>query len=121
MRPGTLILLIENDPTAREAMRTLLQAEGYRVACAANGREALNLLERAEPPDLIVLDLSMPVMDGQTFRLHQRHAPAWAPIPVIVVSGEDDLPQQAASLGASAYHPKPVDFHSLLDTIRDVG
>ena len=115
------ILIIEDNATTREALTTLLEGVGYGVTGAANGREALDYLRQAEPPCVILLDLSMPVMSGWQFRREQRHDPALAPIPVVVLSGESDLPRIAASLGVAGHFPKPVEFGELLQTIRVLG
>jgi CheY-like chemotaxis protein len=118
MKSDKHILVVEDDATTRDALKACLQGKGYGVACAANGREALHHLRRAGRPWLILLDLSMPVMDGWAFRRHQRSAAAWASIPVVVLSGESDLPRHAAALGAAAYLPKPVELDGLLDAVR---
>ncbi len=116
-----LILVVEDDDGTRNALALLLEAAGFRVDRAANGREALDRLQGSEPPCLILLDLSMAVMDGWTFRSHQRQAPALVSIPVILLSSEDDLPQIAASLEAAGYFQKPVEFGLLLAAIRVLG
>jgi len=79
------ILVVEDDEDAREAMVALLQMKGYRAVPAGNGREALDYLDQAAAPDLIILDLWMPVMDGWHFRSEQIKNPRLAHIPVIVV------------------------------------
>jgi CheY-like chemotaxis protein len=91
------------------------------VAVAANGREALDYLRQGEPPRVILLDLMMPVMDGWQFRQEQQHDSTLAPIPVLVLSGEGDLPQVARSLRVAGYFPKPVEFAQLLAAIRVLG
>jgi two-component system chemotaxis response regulator CheY len=118
MRPGEKILVVENHSATRDVMRQLLEGEGYRVACAANGREALNCLHEGEPPCVILLDLRLPVMDGWEFGREIRHDPQLAPIPVVIISGEYDLPATAASLGAAEYCWKPIKFDWLLGAIR---
>src|ERR1700730_4081891 len=95
------ILIVEDDACIRGVMTALLEAKGYRVVSAGNGREALDLLIQTEPPCVILLDLTMPIMDGWTFRQAQTQAPALASIPVLVISGESDLPTHAASLNAA--------------------
>jgi CheY-like chemotaxis protein len=83
-------LVVEDDPITSGAVRMFLQWEGYRVDCAADGREALDRLRQAgEKPDLILLDVLMPVLDGQQFREEQRRDPALNGIPVVVVSAAD--------------------------------
>jgi CheY-like chemotaxis protein len=91
------------------------------VACAANGREALDHLGGPDRPCLILLDLSMPVMDGWEFLARQRRSPLLAHIPVILVSAEGDLPRLATSLGVAGYFPKPVEAGGLLRAIRVLG
>jgi CheY-like chemotaxis protein len=115
------ILLVEDNAATRQSLTFHLKGAGYGVAVAANGRQALDYLRQAEPPFVILLDLTMPVMDGWQFRQEQQHDPALALIPVVLVSGESDLPRVAASLGAAGHCPKPVEFTELLDAIRVVG
>jgi CheY-like chemotaxis protein len=119
MLSGKLILIVEDRASTRDAMRFLLEGEGYRVACAANGREALDYLYADDRPFVILLDLNMPVMDGWQFRHEQRRDPALAGIAVVLVSSsEADLPQIAASLGAAGHFAKPVEFDLLLGAVR---
>ena len=84
-------------------MRAVLELEGYGVQCAADGQEALDNLRHEERPALILLDLHMGGMDGWQFRDEQRKDGALAPIPVVVVSGTDDVSGSAQSLGAAGY------------------
>ena len=70
------ILVVEDDEDAREAMVALLQMKGYRAVPAGNGKEALDYLHQAPVPDLIILDLWMPVMDGWQFRREQSQRSA---------------------------------------------
>ena len=101
-------------------MRSLLEAEGFRVDCAANGQEALERLHQGEPPCVILTDLKMPVMDGQRLCQELRQDPALAPIPIIVISGEADLPQIAARLDVAGYCWKPFLFTWLMERVRRV-
>jgi len=121
MGPDHHILLVEDDAATREGLTILLEGVGYGVAGAANGREALDYLRQAKPPFVILTDLSMPVMDGWRFRHEQQEDPALALIPVVVLSGEGDLPRVAAGLGVAGHLPKPVEFTDLLATIRVLG
>ena len=107
------ILVVEDDEDAREAMIALLQMKGYRAVPAANGREALDYLEEAPAPDLIILDLWMPVMDGWHFRSEQIKNPRLAHIPVIVVTALSDRPD----VDADEVIIKPVDVERLLSTV----
>ena len=75
------ILLVEDDHALRETLSDVLSEEGYQVACASNGLEALDRLSRDSLPHLILLDLVMPVMDGWAFRDAQRNRPELAGMP----------------------------------------
>jgi CheY-like chemotaxis protein len=76
----------------------LLGGGGYAVAAAADGAEALEALRRAAPPDLILLDLMMPVLDGWHFRREQLRDPALPAVPVAVVSGAGDADLHAHAI-----------------------
>jgi anti-anti-sigma factor len=116
--PAGNILVVEDDAVTRDALKTVLEEKGYGVACAHDGRQALDRLGAAEPPALILLDLMMPGMDGWEFRREQERDPALASIPVVVVSGAGDVPAAAAALGVEDYLQKPVEFDQLLATVR---
>ena len=115
--PAGNVLVVEDDAATREALALVLEADGCHVVNAANGREGLDRL-RQEPPDLILLDLAMPVMDGWQFRREQQQNPDLAPIPVVVLSAAGDLRRRAGSLDAAALLEKPVEFDRLLETCR---
>jgi CheY-like chemotaxis protein len=112
------LLLIDDNFITRETLSMSLAAEGYMMVAACNGQEAIDRLQSCEPVDLILLDLSMPVMDGQHFREAQRARKELADIPVIVFSGSDQAEETAASLGAVAWLHKPVATADLLDVVR---
>jgi two-component system, chemotaxis family, chemotaxis protein CheY len=113
-----LILLIEDDFVLRGSLAVVLQAEGYRVECAANALEALVRLERAPKPSLILLDIMLPYMDGLEFRSLQRATPGLADIPVIVITAVGMRPEVAAELGLRQSFFKPLERPKLLDAIR---
>ncbi len=123
MDPTSRILLVEDDEALREALAEVLADEGYRVDCAANGREALDQLNRspAVSPDLILLDLVMPVMDGWAFREAQRENGRLAHIPTVVLSASfpPDSPRMR-SLGAEAVLSKPVSIDRLVRALQRV-
>src|SRR5438874_8780415 len=106
---GKRILLIDDDFTTGEAMSTILAADGYRVATACHGADALERLRDYERPDLILLDLRMPVMDGCTFCDEKKRDPDLASIPLIVFSAAADAAEKAAAVGAAVCLQKPVD------------
>jgi CheY-like chemotaxis protein len=85
------VLIIDDDLDVREALSTILEREGYAVASAADGAEALAWLAREEPPALILLDLMMPVMNGWEFREHQSSDARLSAVPVVVISVTDNI------------------------------
>ena len=114
---GSDVLIVEDQPDLRESLADLLELEGYRVDTAANGQEALAHLHGASPPQVILLDLRMPVMDGWAFRHEQQQSAALAVIPVVLVSGEADISKAAAALHAVGHLAKPVEREKLLDLL----
>jgi CheY-like chemotaxis protein len=110
------VLIVEDDADLREMMAQLLTLEGFQAATVANGREALEYLHGADKPDLILLDLMMPVMDGWEFRRQQQADPHIAPVPVVVLSALD--PNRATALEADAFLKKPLDFDRLITLVR---
>ena len=111
------VLIVEDDADLREMMAQLLALEGYQATTVANGREALEYLQHERAPDVILLDLMMPVMDGWEFRRQQKADPQIAPVPVIVLSALDQ--RRAAPVEAEAFLNKPLDFDRLLELVRD--
>jgi CheY-like chemotaxis protein len=111
---GKHVLIVEDEPLVRMAMRQVLQYEGYDVSCAGDGKEALAHLRRGEKPDLILLDLRMPVLDGWAFLEEQGRDGALAGIPVVVVSAssEQDIPPVAGHVR------KPFQPRELVEAIR---
>ena len=108
------ILVVDDDRGAMEALSDILEYEGYQVQRAQNGLQALEHLQQMRPhPNLIILDLLMPVMDGWEFRLRQKEDPELAEVPVLVVTAI------AATAGIDAVDVlhKPVDVDALLRTV----
>jgi two-component system, cell cycle sensor histidine kinase and response regulator CckA len=112
---GRSLLVVEDDADIREALDGLLSMEGFRVTGCSNGREALDWLRASPKPDIILLDLMMPVMDGWQFRVAQKDDPEIATIPVLALSA--DSTAKAAAIDAEAYLKKPVDYDTLIATI----
>jgi len=110
------VLIVEDDADLRDMMAQLLQLEGYPARTVSNGREALDYLEHVEKPDVILLDLMMPVMDGWEFRRRQMDDPAFAKVPVVVLSALDQ--SRAQDLSGAAFLKKPLDFDLLLELVR---
>jgi CheY-like chemotaxis protein len=110
------VLIVEDDVELRDMMAQLLTLEGFVATTVANGREALEYLRQGDRPDIILLDLMMPVMDGWEFRRKQQSDPALATVPVVVLSALDH--RRAADVDAVAFLKKPLDFDRLLELVR---
>ncbi len=110
-----LVLVVDDDPDILDAICDILDAEGYRVCRARHGQEALEQVE-SERPDIILLDLMMPVMDGVAFSQALRKRPAVSDVPIVVISA-DGNPQRAAAVGAAGYLAKPFDIDALLTQV----
>jgi two-component system response regulator MprA len=111
------LLVVDDDHDILMSLQDALEMEGYRVATASTGREALELLKRGLRPDLILLDLMMPDISGWAFRAWQRSNTEFASIPVVVVSGQGLSAREVARLGVEGYLPKPLDLDHLLSTV----
>jgi CheY-like chemotaxis protein len=112
------VLVVDDADDVRESLAELLALEGFSVRSAADGRAALDDLHANGPVDVILLDLTMPVMDGRQFLEARASLPALAQIPVVVLSAIADrvaLPPVAASLR------KPVGADTVLTTLRTVA
>jgi len=114
------ILIVEDHPTMREAMRLVLEGEGFAIEEAADGDTALASIH-ASPPDLLFLDLNIPGTSGTGVREAVRADPACADVRVIVVTaaGEESR-AEALQLGADEYFTKPFSPTALLQTVERV-
>jgi CheY-like chemotaxis protein len=113
-----IILVIEDDDSIRELLVELLQSEGYQVASASNGLEGLKYLESHENPDLILMDLMMPVMDGYAFRAEQMNNTKWSEIPLVVMSAEAGAKEKLKKYDVNAFLSKPVELETILKTVE---
>ena len=116
MSDGGRILVVEDDELLRETLSEVLSDEGHDVRAAANGADALHQLDRHQP-DLIVLDLMMPVMDGFAFREAQRSRGVALEVPLLVLSAVRDLDAAGHRLGAAAWMTKPFRLDEVLATV----
>ena len=115
--PRQRVLVVDDDPCVRAALALTFEDEGYETRAAQDGRAALELLA-AWSPDVIVLDLFMPIMDGPSFRAAQLGLDGLAEIPVIVLSAARRSDGLAEPLHPSAVLPKPCDPDALLGAVR---
>ena len=126
IRPGSgvaaahrTVLVVDDDADAVDAIATVVEDAGYDVMRAANGREALQRLHDSQGRcDLILLDLLMPVMNGWDFRRRQRETPAFAHIPVFLMSAGAHLSVVRDELQATGCVPKPVDVAEILEVVK---
>ncbi|WP_437298266.1 response regulator [Sorangium sp. So ce426] len=114
------ILVVEDDLDIRSILTQLLVFEGYDVEEAADGAEALALLRRDAPPALILLDLMMPVMDGWQLRAELQRDPALASIPVVIVSADVRVEQEASRLRVAGLLKKPLQIEPLLELVHRI-
>lgn len=111
------ILVVEDEAYLCDLVADLLESEGHTARTASNGREALDrLLERK--PQLILLDLMMPVMDGWEFIRALRSNQEWRNIPVIVVTAVYDVKRTQQETGAVAVVTKPFDIDQIADVVN---
>ena len=108
------VLIIDDDPALRRLLRLTLQDGGFDVVTAANGVDGLEHIAAREP-DVIVLDLKMPVMDGRTFYGKLREGGYSTPVVILSAFGAREA---GRALGAEAYMDKPFDPNALLDEVK---
>ncbi len=114
--PSPLLLVVDDHDETREMVAVLLRSSAFVVVTASNGLEALEAARKRRPA-LIFLDLMMPGMGGEQFRELQLRDPNIAPVPVVVMSANDDAEVTATRIGAVACLTKPVDFECVLRTL----
>jgi CheY-like chemotaxis protein len=114
----THVLILEDNEENRLFLRLLFEGEGYGVATAANGADALRWLTDHPPPSIIVLDLNMPIMNGWEFYVALQNRAHLAQIPVVVLSAEADADRIARSmLAPTTYLAKPAVLDLLVETV----
>jgi len=115
------VLLVEDYEDNRMMMKQLLELSGYRVFEATNGAQAIKLA-RLEIPDLILMDLSLPQVDGLSATRQIRSVPYLRTVPIIAVSAHDtaDFHAEALASGCNEYVTKPIDFGELETVIRNL-
>ena len=113
------VLVVDDDPSIRNLLAEELRYSGYSVSVARNGSEALDCLD-VMTPDVIVLDLMVPVMDGWTFVKRYRNHAGRRAAAIIAVSAEGDLPPRYESLGVAAFLRKPFDLNELANCIAQL-
>ena len=111
------ILVVEDDPAIQHLLGEILGDEGYEVRLASDGQSAIEALH-AWTPDLILLDVMMPGMDGPTFRRNQLELENGAAIPVVILTARRDAEETARNLDAAAIVLKPFEIDDLVGSIE---
>jgi DNA-binding NtrC family response regulator len=117
MRQHAAVLVAEDEPAAREALRQLLEDEGYRVLCAARGDDALEMLNEARV-EAALLDVRMPGVDGLSILRELQGQPNAPAVLVMTAYGTSSVAIEAMTLGAFDYLTKPINFDELLILLR---
>jgi CheY-like chemotaxis protein len=118
------ILVVEDDMDIRESLQGFLELHGYEVATAANGREAVEQLQRGPRPALILLDMAMPVMGGHRVLTFRKEKSGFQEVPVIIISAgmaamnPRDRALYASNYNVAAFLKKPADPEQLLELIE---
>lgn len=112
-----VVLLAEDHEDSRDALRTLLDAFGYRVVEAVNGRQAVERA-REESPDVILMDMMMPVMDGLQATRELRALPAFRDVPIVALTAMEGARESVLAAGCSDMVAKPIDVRSFLEKMR---
>jgi CheY-like chemotaxis protein len=115
MQPAKSILIVEDDRSIRDMMKSVLELEGYSVIAAENGKQGIEALESSVPPNVILLDMMMPVMSGWDFLDFIRANAQMSKIPVVIVSAYSEI---AKSVKPQVFVPKPIHLRNLLDAIE---
>jgi DNA-binding response OmpR family regulator len=115
------ILVADDEPSIVTALEFLLERNGYQVRVARNGEEALQAIER-DPPDLVLLDVMMPIKSGYEVCMRIRERPEWAHMKVVMLSakGRDSEVAKGLGMGADLYVTKPFSTRDLVEKIRSL-
>ncbi len=114
--PDARVLVVDDEPDIRATVSAMLEIEGYAVEEAMHGAAALELIE-TDPPDIILLDMRMPVLDGWGFAEQMRvrgHA-----IPIVVMTAARDAARWAAEIAATAFIAKPFGYDDLIGAVEE--
>jgi two-component system cell cycle response regulator DivK len=113
------VLLVEDTEDNRQMMRRLLEMSGFRVVEAINGKEAVEVASQVHP-QVILMDLSLPFIDGLTATRQIRSLPGLSKVPIVAVSAHDtaDFHTDALNAGCNAYVTKPIDYPELEDIVN---
>jgi len=117
-RAATRVLVVDDDASILDTVNAILSAEGYEVAAASGGEEALSLL-RDWHPTLVLLDMRMPIMDGWAVARAMRES--GSKVPIVVMTAAENAGRWADEIGASGQLPKPFGLDELLRVVEEQG
>lgn len=119
MSAAKKILVVDDEPNIALSLEFLMKKAGFAVEVARDGREALERLER-DPPDLVLLDVMIPEIDGFELCEHIRSRPEWRHIKVVMLTarGQESERSRGLALGADAYVTKPFSTRDLVERIK---
>jgi CheY-like chemotaxis protein len=116
------VLLVDDEHAILDALAGILEDEGFRVVTAGNGREALARLQEGSLPDVALVDVMMPVMDGRELLREMQGDPRWRDIPVVLMSAvPQSILERAAPLTCAGFFQKPFDLWQLLALLRELA
>ncbi|MCE5328642.1 MAG: response regulator [Planctomycetaceae bacterium] len=117
--PANRILIVEDAPANIQALTAILKEQGYQISVATNGRQALHVIEKIHP-DLVLMDVVMPEMDGYEACRQIKASPLWKDLPIIFLTAKTETPDivRGFELGAVDYVAKPFNAHELLARVR---
>src|SRR5687768_5109657 len=115
-----VLLLVEDDDDIRDTLASILEARGFQVVAARHGRDAIDQIhKRGTRPALVLLDLLMPVMDGETFLSMQVSDPLLAQVPVVVLTAQLRMPEKVPET-VRAVFTKPIALNQIIETVRQI-
>lgn len=112
------VLVVDDDEDIRDVLSVLLETEGFHVDTARDGLEALEQLKSGPPPAVVLLDMMMPRMDGESLVREMKRDPTVAAVPIVIMSGHSAVREKAESLAADDCLVKPVEVDELLRVVR---
>jgi CheY-like chemotaxis protein len=115
------VLVVDDDEDICEALEIILQTRGYKCVIARNGEVALELMRSDPLPEVVLLDMMMPVMSGEEFRLAQLADKRIADVPVIVMTADATAEDRAMSLGVSTFLRKPLRIDELISAMQSAA
>jgi CheY-like chemotaxis protein len=114
------VLIVDDDEDIGETISLVLGTRGYKSSVARDGAEALQLMHDEPLPQVVLLDMMMPGMNGEDFRAAQLKDPRIADVPVVIMTGDGRAEEKAARLGVSRFLRKPIAINDLIDVIAAV-